>query len=509
MIRLIIVEDERVIRNGIKKHVAWKELGIGEVRTAVNADNAIEICENYKPDIIITDIRMPGMNGIELCNKFREAFPESQIIFMSGFSDKEYLMAGISLGAISYVEKPIDMEELSEAVKKAVHAVHKLDRQSTNALHSLVFSCEGQEETGINPLSLVKLKKNLKIDETFFICTLESKQDVRDALKFNRKCKEGIQARLPKKEIYFMADSIGNNRFVLLISLQHGINIIGEEMKPIICEAILSVKEENDNWFLGIGEEVSSIELLSKSYQSSLEALQSLSYKGWNDYATYSEKRTKYQSTMDEDTKNRFYKALLDKNEAQAVGTLKQIYDTLMENHAILNFHVRNLYFTLDNLITQIDKEHHLEEWKEEKLVNAQFLDQAKTISEMQNYVLSHMKEVMEETEEEKKNNFLIKHVIEYINQNLDNKELCIKILAQEVYLTPTYLSNLFKKKTGRTIGQYLTDVRVKEAKKILKNPQLKLYQIAEMVGYEDANYFAKIFKKKTGMLPSEYREMK
>ena len=508
MIRLIIVEDESVIRNGIKKHVLWKELGVGEVRTAVNADDAFEICESYKPDIIVSDIRMPGMNGVELCTKFREAFPESQIIFMSGFSDKEYLMAGISLGAISYVEKPIDIEELSEAVSKAVHAVRKLDRQSTNALHSLVFPYEEQEESSIDPLSFMKFGKKLKKDATFFICVLESKKDVRDLLKFNRKCKEKLQLGLPEKEIYFMADSIGNNRFVILISTEYGAHAF-EKIKNVIYQTILSVKDEKDDWFLGIGEEVSSLELLPKSYQSSLEAIQSLSYKGWNNYAIYSEERTKYQDIVSEEKKNRFYKALLEKKEEEALYILEEIYHTLIDSHAILNFHVRNIYFTFDNIITQIDKVHHLDGLEEGELVNAQFLDQAKTIHEMQNYVCSHMKEVLEETEEEKKNNFLIKHVIQYMNQNLDNKELCIKVLAQEVYLTPTYLSNLFKKKTGRTIGQYLTEVRVKKAQEILNNPQLKLYQVAEMVGYEDANYFAKIFKKKTGMLPSEYREMK
>ena len=130
MIKLILVEDERIIRNGIEKYMQWEALDIGEVRTCENAEEAFLLCEDYKPDIIISDIRMPGMNGIDFCTKIKKQLPESQIIFISGFSDKEYLKAGISLGAISYVEKPIDIEELSEAVRKAVVSVRRVFSQS-------------------------------------------------------------------------------------------------------------------------------------------------------------------------------------------------------------------------------------------------------------------------------------------------------------------------------------------------------------------------------------------
>ena len=95
----------------------------------------------------------------------------------------------------------------------------------------------------------------------------------------------------------------------------------------------------------------------------------------------------------------------------------------------------------------------------------------------------------------------------QYIADHYSDRELSVKVLADFVYLTPTYLSNLFKKSTGYTIGQYLLDIRIEAAKQLLRNPEYKLYQVATMVGYEDSNYFTKIFKKKTDMTPSEYRK--
>ncbi|MFA9464873.1 MAG: response regulator [Velocimicrobium sp.] len=509
MIHLIIVEDERIIRNGIENHVPWEELGVGEVRTAENAKEAFSICEDCKPDIIISDIRMPGMNGIELCRKFREQLPESQIIFISGFSDKEYLMAGISLGAISYVEKPIDIVELSEAVKKAVASVHRLHRQNTNVLHSLLRPCDLEEDSAIRGLHLFEQGKILEHDKVFCISVLESREEVNNVLDFNRKCQDMLHTLIGGKDIHFIADSMGNNMVVILLSSGIVEQTKNMEFKSLVSETLLSVRGENEAWFLGVGEDVSALNMLSQSYQSALEALKSLSYKGWNTYAFYSEDEIEYQGTLSENKRNQFHKTLLNKKEKEALSMLSEICKMLLDNHAVLNFHVRNIYFTLDNIITQVDKVLHLNGLEQGEVVNAKFLDQAKTIDEMQEYVCKHVKEVLEETEEEQKNNFLIKHVMEYMNENFHSKELSIQVLADVVYLTPTYLSGLFKKKTGMTIGQYLTNIRIKKAEEILKNPQLKLYQVAEMVGYEDANYFSKIFKKKTGMLPSEYREIK
>lgn len=255
VIRVLLIEDEQVIRNGIEKHVCWGENGVDEVRSAENAEVALQICEGYTPHIIISDIRMPGMDGITFCKTISEKLPECQIIFISGFTDKEYLKAAIYLGAVSYVEKPIDLIELEAAVKKAVARVKK-------------------EE----------------MHQELLIMT--------------------------KKESEELADSI---------------------------------PEENEH--------------------------------------------------------------------------------------------------------------------------------------------------------------YLIQKVKQYMQDNLQNKGLSIKMMADEVYITPTYLSSLFKKTKGVTIGQYLTELRIKRAKELLADPQWKLYQISEMVGYEDANYFGKIFKKKVGMLPSEYRD--
>jgi Response regulator containing CheY-like receiver domain and AraC-type DNA-binding domain len=512
MIRLIIVEDERLIRNGIEKHVPWEELGVNLVKSSENAEEAIKLCEDFKPDIIISDIMMPGMNGIQLCQKFRETLPESQIIFISGYSDKEYLKAAINLKAISYVEKPISMPELKDAIKKAVEAVERLRRQSTNMLHSLLGMHSNETNSIMNSINLSEKGLVIKQDSVFCIFVLHTKNKTCNAIDFSNRCEEYIIEVLSREEIHFITDYLEKDLFVLLLS-GPGETIIHDMHLMSVCMSILyDMRKENEEWFWGIGKEVFALEKVAESYQSALDAIQLLAFKGWNKYAFYNDTYTNYQDKLQVTIQNEFHKALLDKDIQAGMDILEKIYLMLIEKRTVLNFNVRNIYYTLDGIIMQSDKELHLSGFnkrQKENIENAKFLDGVETIVEMHAYVSQHMKEILEGNQNEIENNFAVKHVIEYITENYANKELTIQVLANVVYLTPTYLSNLFKEKTGMTIGQYITETRLKKAEELLNNPKLKLYQIAEMVGYEDANYFAKQFKKKTGIIPSEYREYK
>lgn len=512
MIRLIIVEDEKLIRNGIEKHVPWEELGVNLIRSAENAEEAFKICEEFKPDIIISDIMMPGMNGIQLCQKFREVLPESQIVFISGYTDKEYLKAAIDLKAVSYVEKPISMSELKEAVKKAVESVEHSRRQSTNMLHSLLGMHSKETDSIMHAINLSNKGIAIKQDSVFVIFVLHTKNKTCNAVEFSNRCQENISGILFEENIHFITDFLEKDLFVLLLS-GPGETIIHNSNLMSVCLATLTkMRKEKEEWFWGIGKEVFSLEMVMDSYQSALACIQLLSFKGWNNYALYNETYSIYQDKLPVTLQNEFHKALLDKDLQAGMNILETIYQMLIDSHTILNFNVRNIYYTLDSIIVQSHRELYLSGFykkEKDKTEDAKFLDGVETICEMHAYVSQHMNGILEENENEKENNFVIKHVIDYISENYSNKELTIQVLANVVYLTPTYLSNLFKEKTGMTIGQYLTETKLKRAEELLGDPRLKLYRIAEMVGYEDVNHFAKQFKKRTGMIPSEYRKYK
>ncbi len=141
MIQLLLVEDEAWIRKGILKHIPFYDLGIGNVQAVQNAAEALELCKGgFVPDILLSDIRMPGMSGTEMAAMIKERNPRCKIIFISGYSDKEYLTTAIKLQVVGYIEKPIDLEVLKDTLLQAVNQIRLMKMQRRTLLHRLLFS---------------------------------------------------------------------------------------------------------------------------------------------------------------------------------------------------------------------------------------------------------------------------------------------------------------------------------------------------------------------------------
>lgn len=506
MLKLLIVEDEQVIRNGLEKHVPWKELGIDQVFTAENAECGLRICDSNRPDIIVSDINMPGMNGVELCRALKEKLPLCEIVFISGYSDKEYLKAAIALGAVSYVEKPIDIAELSDAVKQAVERVKQHSRQNETVLHTLLSPASDEQLQA----KLMGIQKQLKWDRSFRIFLFKQKEMLQSVEEFLELCRKVIDEAFGEcaDRLHLTADFVGDRCFALLLSTDCEDLLLNEDGGvQEFCESFIKQCSEQERWFVAVGQAVDAVQRVVCSYHSAQEVIKVLAYKGWNHYALTGESAKEYQGAVSLENEHAFRKALMDSNVAEGERLLAEWSANLVKQQVEMSFQVRNIYYILDTIIMQVED---LTPRMQQKCEDAgrRFLDDAQTIYEMQEYVAEHLKG-FRQNHEEVNANVLIKKVIDYMNAHLSDKNISIKLLADEVYLTPTYLSNLFKKTTGSTIGQYLTDIRMNKAQELLMDTGLKLYQIAEMVGFEDANYFAKSFKKKTGMLPSEYRDSK
>ena len=168
-----------------------------------------------------------------------------------------------------------------------------------------------------------------------------------------------------------------------------------------------------------------------------------------------------------------------------------------------MGFSVRNSFYAIDQ---EISKSARAVVPIREEQEDTSFLDEAVTIMEMRDYVKDHVKRSLARTGE-LKSNYAVRTVCDYVHRHIREEDLTAAVLAEVVYLTPSYLSSLFRKTMGTTIIQYITETRIELACEMLKDPQKKLYQIADAVGYGDAKYFARQFKKTVGMTPSEYRE--
>lgn len=494
MITALIIEDEKMIRNGLLNHIPWQELGVDDVRAGEHAKEVMEICSDFKPDIIVSDIRLPGMDGITLCRKLRERFTESQIIFVTGFSDKEYLKAAIDLHAVSYVEKPVVVSVVTKAVQQAIEQVKKSRSSESVALYSLLMNSS-------------EMNYSLMADKNFCVLLVHLSH-VKNPQEIKGLLLKTLALSTKKSGFHFMAELINNSQIAILISTNNKDLEVKFWTKEILKGLTEGITQHDEKWFIAVGKVVNKQRAVNESYLCAEEALKCLSYKGWCKSASMEDvPEVTAKVKVDRLIVDSFIEAIVKKDMNRAIADLETVFQQLTAQRAIMSSDVRYLYYTLRNGVTKANQSYHLGEAKKDiEEGDASYIERVETLQEIHEYMIKQVTEIVG-GKEEQRNTYVIKIVSEYILENYKDSNISITEIADYVHLTPTYLSNLFKKNTGVTIGQYLVDVRVEFAKQLLKDPQFKLYQIASLVGYEDANYFARIFKKKTGMNPSEYRE--
>jgi len=518
MIKLLIVEDELITRRGLMRHIPWKKIGVDMVETAENADEAFRICARWQPDIVLSDIKMRGMDGIEMCRQLRSLLPDCQIIFVSSYSYKEYLKAAIELGAIQYVEKPVVPEELIGAVEKGIERIEQI-RAQKDLQESYTESLDFLKKEALfsllsTPGDVDKLECQLRksglwtgTDTRMRIGIVKLAGTVSEGREFLNTYREALHELMESAHFYCSADFHDKRTLILLITEARE----RLERDSGLIRSLCALAEESKGefrHFLALGRMVGEPQQLYASYESACQSASSLSYKGFSSCAFSEEVAQDRHFELDREREEAFVNALSRRDKEEAGRILKDIYDDLTDQKAALNSSVKNMYFLLYNHVLRLEKE-LLSTGKEQK-ENNRFWDNAQTLQELHTFLAARAMEAIEEREKEGSGgNAVIFQVIEVMKQKYPDKNLCIKDLADAVYLTPSYLSGLFKRRTGTTINQYLTNLRIEQAKLLLRDNSLKLYHVADRVGYEDAAYFARIFKNQTGMTPSEYRENK
>ncbi len=489
--RALIVEDESVIRNGMRRHVDWENCGVEEVYTAANAQEAFAACKTAVPDFVISDICMPGMNGIDLCRALRKNMPELEIIFVTGYEDKEYLKAAIDLGVVGYVEKPIRIAVLREKITEAVRRVNERKKKNAACLYAFLQDCTSEViYTGSCRrfcTGIAHFRKNTELD------------DIKTGLS------EELQPELEKQGIFFQMERIEGDAIVFLLGMEEE-TCFAETLKEKIAPCLQSIISENTkDWFLAFGESVTGKEKITSSYLSARETERMLAFLGWKQCVYFDAAAAQKDKTdIDKTAVYRFRDAVAQKDVSEARKVLQELFEMLIQSGAVMDDDIKYICYSMENTLNRARKE--LCFLERDLKQEDHFLETAETYEEIRTYFETCLANIFVERPDQK-NHSLLNSILEYMDQHYMEKEFSIPHMAGHLYLTPTYLSAFFKKSTGKTIGNYLLEIRVEKAKRLMRDPQLKFYHVAEMVGYEDANYFAKVFKKKTGLTPSDYKK--
>jgi two-component system response regulator YesN len=502
MIRLIIVDDEERIRLGLAKMIENKQDSELQVAGSfANGKEALEAISHTEVDILMTDIKMPQMNGLELIETVYKQNPNLKCVILSGFSDFQYARTAMRFGVLDYLLKPIDKGELYAAIDKLKLTVQKT-RQEEQEQRQMVFTqllTQPLSEAQVQVM-FTELTNKEKDTQTYRLITAKIKPFIPGNLL------NSILTDLNKHIVVY--SPLGLNQLVMVVK---GLN------NPI------AYKE----W---TGE---LLKRLSKYGAVSMGA--SPPFQGWQELIVSCERSVKaaYYGVYSQET-HRFYQYedievnavskkaiydLIEKKLSQELQVLDvdKIKETLKSVFAAIKLSRPDLSDIADicNTMVYVSKKEVSEfapisqqAWGDDGNWLELFQNCIQW-SEIEQIIESKMTQVLEQVKSTrmKQGNWVIEKVKEMIEASFQD-DMELTRLAEAVFLTPSYLSKLFKAETGVTITEYLIDIRIQKAKDLLKGQmELKTYEVGERIGYSDPAYFNKIFKKTTGLTPKEFRD--
>lgn len=516
--KLLIVDDEELTREGLIASLDWEMLGINEIFQAEDGIAGLHIARTQKPDIILCDVRMPRMDGIQMIERLEELLPDTAVIFMSGYSDKEYLKAAIKLKAVNYVEKPLNPLEIQDAIGEAKKQFQqKLRTRQNETLHSmetaarLALLLTRPYERGCAQITALtaELSLNLTSDSSFttFIVNLDQSDPdstVTDSIRQNL---EIFLAHYHLRAFY-VSKHTQYQIFHVLAPTKPTESLL-DRIGTFLSAQFTPISA----FFIARGDTVVDISKVYQSYTSSVALMQnSFFFDSGQILVPYSKHVAPdvFPPILPAIPAATFAKSLLAKDAPGCTLFLEQLFSFYDKNRNAFAIQAKDLYYKL--FMTLQDSRQKLKLPSDVNITNdaetlTEYLSHCFTFKELHTALLTgteHFFNSIKCYEPEDATIFQIKN---YINKCYFNESLSVKDIGSHVFLSASYVCTYFKNETGQTLNQYLTDCRMEKAKLLLLDPQYQITDVSSKVGYSNGNYFSKSFKKSIGLSPSEYRE--
>jgi two-component system response regulator YesN len=513
MFSLLIVEDERWEREGLVEFLDWKALGIEVIGTAFDGIDGFEKALALRPDIIITDIRMPGMNGLDMAKRIREYLPDVRFVVLTGYSEFEYTREAIFLHVDDYVLKPVEEEDIRNAMHRVVRECEALlgRRQDNERLAEMMqFGARIAAEKRLSELLHDRVSEELA-DHELLAGAEELRAGSYDVMV--------IAPTEPAVREETVRRLIGRPCFIVgCEELPGGMAVVLPDPEPgtlsSVTAAELLIKEWKDTYpfvpVIGAGITAGGLTALKESYRQALNAAKYGVFYGHSGVITaeaeerarlrFSQKAGKFLAVWQEMSRQiRLHLLALQEKEVhmQLEAMIKSITDAPGAYVAAL----------LNTLIIELSV---LADGQAGNKGSIQHLLAMNRLQDMHDYVRNYISDIMRLLEEKRNNKdkYIVDKVIRLIDERYGSGELSLTMLADEVFVSPNHLNTMFKKVTGRTVHQYLADIRMSKAEELLRTTKLKVSEIAGSIGMSNFSYFCSIFKQQFGMTPGEYQEL-
>lgn len=509
--KLLLVDDEKYTREGICSMLPWKEMGITHVEEADDGINALQKALEIKPDIILTDVRMPRMDGIKMAYKIREIVPHCSIIFISGYSDKEYLKSAIKLSAIDYIEKPIDLKELRATIENAVSMLQEEEekrRYKTELRKKLNSSipvlknylalglAEERESYGYLWEYMDIAAPGVNKDAEFITVLIKilidknvSEYQLKELLQ--QKVLKLIEKRLSEEGFEVIMGIKDESLVIAHIQVNPAIkHKVNDDLTASLCSELNSMFSRPIKILISAGNAVKGISNICKSYNKALAGLQ-------NELLIYK---------LAEYLKNN------DKN--GCISLIKKIVQGMSSDTCKTNNtpgkHAVDYYSRLMHELMRVSEEKNIAVFNRNEKGNLdRIISNFLYSNEIEKYLLMKVELYFNSMFYRNRKNTIAESIRKNIDDNISNPQLSLITIAKHLNMSIPYMCVVFKDEQKKTINQYITECRIEKAKEYLLNSNMKIKDIAANVGFTDCNYFIKVFRRMTGLTPMEFRELK
>lgn len=510
MYNVVIVDDEQTVREGIRTLLTWESMGFTIVAESSDGEEGLNAVLRIQPDVVLVDVRMPGMSGIELISEARKRGYKGYFLILSGYSDFQYAKSAISLGVKGYLLKPIDEDELYEYFSDISEELEqdRKEKEKEELIRNEKKKNRGKARQNIiynllmkqEPIEVIEKEiEKYELDynyKKFHVVVLSNDKFYTDTL-YKEKIRL-ILYGLHSCEYLVLADKVA-----IIIK---GDNL-QKDMKQLLENNKRIMERYEEGFFIATGQEVICLKDICYSYEGA-------QYLNDQKFLFGKKNPVSMKSLIEkmEDKENKDFSSLSDCIEIGDLIGIEDTVHTMLERcryKLIKESRIKVMAINNAILLIKHFKDRYTDQTKE--LIDIKSytdeVNKTESLEEMEEIVVEYCKTISEKLGNSGANS-IVKRMGVFIQKNY-SKDLKLEAIAKMFGYNSAYLGKTYKKATGESFNTTLDKVRIANAKKLLMNTDLKVYQISEKVGYYNIDYFYSKFKKYVGLTPKEFKKNK
>ena len=545
MLKIFLAEDEVVVRETIKRMIPWEELGFELVGEAADGEMALPLLIRQQPDLLITDIKMPFMDGLTLARLAKKEIPGLKVVILSGYDDFNYAKQAIGIGVEDYLLKPITKNALIERLSE-IRSRYEHEKTQKEYYEKFQREMQAYEKNSSRDFFEALVGGSMDMMEVYKRAEklgLDIVAEAYNVLIFTMNCDEDFSGQrdeyssweaesLELLENFFAGHSSAmlfrSNIFSYGVLLKGQRETIEENTRACVDEIrkILSRQDGRREWFLAVGQSVERLSQIQKSYHTASRAF-SQRYLYDENILYYDEMETMEHPGGQAETEDNAYLQKVDVNalnpailqkflsnglQEETENFVKDYFYAIgqepMESLVFRNYVILNVRFSVISFIKGLGCDTNEMESADTEEVLA---ESGKNMDSAIAYAKKMISQAIEIRDQNSgnKNRSILKTAVDFIDSHYMDEEISLNTVANVANVSSNHFSALFSQNMGQTFIEYLTTLRMNKAKELLRCTGMRSSEIAGEIGYKDAHYFSYLFKKTQGMTPSDYRKVR